>query len=89
MKMDDDVKMISAEAPLLFAKAAQMFITGDLITAGAEINRVIIICNIKATFSYLIACKFFKWSSVRSNMLVFHSDIGLIEVLQNMLTAEL
>nr|CAB3264317.1 nuclear transcription factor Y subunit gamma [Phallusia mammillata] len=27
MKMDDDVKMISAEAPLLFAKAAQMFIT--------------------------------------------------------------
>ena len=29
MKMDDDVKMISAEAPLLFAKAAQMFITGD------------------------------------------------------------
>nr|XP_026691083.1 nuclear transcription factor Y subunit gamma isoform X2 [Ciona intestinalis] len=27
MKMDEDVKMISAEAPLLFAKAAQMFIT--------------------------------------------------------------
>jgi len=27
MKMDEDVKMISAEAPLIFAKAAQMFIT--------------------------------------------------------------
>jgi len=27
MKMDEDVKMISAEAPFLFAKAAQMFIT--------------------------------------------------------------
>lgn len=27
MKLDDDVKMISAEAPLLFAKAAEIFIT--------------------------------------------------------------
>ena len=27
MKLDDDVKMISAEAPVLFAKAAEMFIT--------------------------------------------------------------
>ncbi|XP_077971482.1 uncharacterized protein LOC120346295 [Styela clava] len=27
MKMDEDVKMISAEAPLLFSKAAQIFIT--------------------------------------------------------------
>ena len=26
--MDEDVKMISAEAPLLFSKAAQIFITG-------------------------------------------------------------
>lgn len=26
MKLDDDVKMISAEAPLLFAKAAEIFI---------------------------------------------------------------
>merc|ERR1719471_1275144 len=26
MKLDDDVKMISAEAPVLFAKAAEMFI---------------------------------------------------------------
>merc|ERR1739848_489236 len=27
MKIDDDVRMISSEAPLLFAKAAQIFIT--------------------------------------------------------------
>ena len=27
MKLDEDVKMISAEAPVLFAKAAEMFIT--------------------------------------------------------------
>uniref|UniRef100_A0A2D4L620 Nuclear transcription factor Y subunit gamma n=1 Tax=Micrurus paraensis TaxID=1970185 RepID=A0A2D4L620_9SAUR len=27
MKLDEDVKMISAEAPVLFAKAAQIFIT--------------------------------------------------------------
>ncbi|CAG2179418.1 unnamed protein product, partial [Oppiella nova] len=27
MKLDDDVKMISAEAPVLFAKAAEIFIT--------------------------------------------------------------
>ena len=27
MKLDDDVKMISAEAPVLFAKAAEMLIT--------------------------------------------------------------
>lgn len=27
MKLDDDVKMISAEAPVLFARAAEMFIT--------------------------------------------------------------
>lgn len=26
MKLDDDVKMISAEAPMLFAKAAEIFI---------------------------------------------------------------
>ncbi len=26
MKLDEDVKMISAEAPVLFAKAAEMFI---------------------------------------------------------------
>lgn len=26
MKLDDDVKMISAEAPVLFAKAAELFI---------------------------------------------------------------
>jgi nuclear transcription factor Y gamma len=26
MKLDDDVKMISAEVPILFAKAAEMFI---------------------------------------------------------------
>ena len=26
MKLDDEVKMISAEAPLLFAKACEMFI---------------------------------------------------------------
>ena len=26
MKLDEDVKMISAEAPMLFAKAAEMFI---------------------------------------------------------------
>lgn len=26
MKLDEDVKMISAEAPLLFAKAAEIFI---------------------------------------------------------------
>lgn len=27
MKLDDDVKMISAEAPVLFSKAAELFIT--------------------------------------------------------------
>lgn len=27
MKLDEDVKMISAEAPVLFARAAQIFIT--------------------------------------------------------------
>lgn len=27
MKLDDDVKMISAEAPALFSKAAEIFIT--------------------------------------------------------------
>merc|ERR1719471_1927616 len=27
MKIDEDVRMISSEAPLLFAKAAQIFIT--------------------------------------------------------------
>lgn len=27
MKLDEDVKMISAEAPVLFARAAQVFIT--------------------------------------------------------------
>lgn len=27
MKLDEDVKMISAEAPVLFARAAEMFIT--------------------------------------------------------------
>ena len=27
IKIDDDVRMISSEAPLLFAKAAQIFIT--------------------------------------------------------------
>lgn len=26
MKLDDEVKMISAEAPIIFAKAAEMFI---------------------------------------------------------------
>ena len=26
MKLDDDVKMISAEVPILFAKAAELFI---------------------------------------------------------------
>ena len=26
MKLDDEVKMISAEAPILFAKAAELFI---------------------------------------------------------------
>jgi len=43
MKMDEDVKMISAEAPLLFAKAAQMFITGKQNCVTAD--QVIVLCE--------------------------------------------
>lgn len=60
MKLDEDVKMISAEAPLLFAKAAEIFIHELTLRAWihTEDNKR---RTLQVFFRYtFVSCKFLK-----------------------------
>jgi nuclear transcription factor Y, gamma len=63
MKLDEDVKMISAEAPLLFAKAAEMFIQELTLRAWVHTEQ-----NKRRTLQRndiaMAITKYGKWSTV-------------------------
>ena len=62
MKLDDEVKMISAEAPIVFAKAAEMFIQEVTIRAWlhTEENKRRTL-QVKKKFNQIRVQPFFSW----------------------------
>jgi len=64
MKLDDDVKMISAEVPILFAKAAEIFIHELTLRAWLHTEeskrRTLQVYNINIKFDYEFFFLFFS-----------------------------